>query len=191
MHTEPAAIAERGARRAHPTHPLAAVSGAVEVFAIELPRLRMSPSMLRLCACVSNATVCLHLRQAPDEALRVRARHAHAHPPRDAPLGRGHPAQGALERQGPPPVRGEGTRGTPNEIQETLTALRKVPHHQRHQAEGSQQRLRRAHRAPGRAVEVLVRLAQRIAVLARDFARARSHHVAAPRDRVLEFYSIL
>ena len=72
MHTEPAAIAERGARCAHPTHPLAAVSGAVEVFAVELPRLRMLPSMPRLGACVANATVRLHLRQAPDEALRVR-----------------------------------------------------------------------------------------------------------------------
>ena len=41
MHTEPAAIAERGARDAHPTRPLAAVSGAVEVFAVELPRLPM------------------------------------------------------------------------------------------------------------------------------------------------------
>ena len=41
MHTEPAVIAERGARDAHPTRPLAAVSGAVEVFAIELPRLRI------------------------------------------------------------------------------------------------------------------------------------------------------
>ena len=83
MHTEPAVIAERGARCAHPTHPLAAVSGAVEVFAVELPRLRMLPSMPRLGACVANATVRL---QAPDEALRVRAGHAHTHPPRDAPL---------------------------------------------------------------------------------------------------------
>ena len=69
MHTEPAVIAERGARSAHPTRPLATVSGAVEVFAIEFPRLRMSPSMPRLGACVANATVRLHLRQAPDEAL--------------------------------------------------------------------------------------------------------------------------
>ena len=96
-----------------------------------------------------------------------------------------HTAYGALERQGPPPVRGEGTRGTPNEIQETLTALRKVPHHQRHQAESSKQRLGWAHRAPRRAVEVAVGLAQRAAVLARDLARARRDHVAAPRDRVL------
>ena len=181
MHAEPAVIKGRGARSARLPRPLATVSGAVEVFAIELPRLRMSPSMLRLGARVANATVRLHLRQAPDEALRVGAGRAHAHPPRDAPLGRGHPAQGALERQGPPPMRGESTRDAPNEIQEPLAALREVPHHQRHQAEGSQQRLRRAHRAPGRAVEVLVRLAQRAAVLARDFARARSHHVAAPR----------
>ena len=92
MHTEPAAIAERGARCAHPTHPLAAVSGAVEVFAVELPRLRMLPSMPRLGACVANATVRLHLRQAPDEALRVRAGHAHTHPPQDAPLRLGHTA---------------------------------------------------------------------------------------------------
>ena len=169
MHAEPAVIKGRGARSARLPRPLATVSGAVEVFAIELPRLRMLPSMLRLGACVSNATVCLHLRQALDEALRVRARHAHAHPPRDAPLGRGHPAQGALERQGPPPMRGESTRDAPNEIQEPLTALRKVPHHQWHQAEGSQQRLRGAHRAPGRAIEVAVRLFQISYILSRSY----------------------
>ena len=82
-------------------------------------------------------------------------------------------------------MRGEGPRSAPDEIQEAFATLREVPHHERHHAEGSQQRLRWAHRAPGRAIEVAVRLAQRIAVLARDFARARSHHVAAPRDRVL------
>ena len=124
MHTEPAVIAERGARCAHPTHPLAAVSGAVEVFAIELPRLRMPPSMPRLGACVANATVRLHLRQAPDEALRVRAGHAHTHPPRDAPLCRGHTAYGALERQGPPPMRGEGPRSAPDEIQATCIFMK-------------------------------------------------------------------
>ena len=138
MHTEHAVKRGEGARSARLPRPLATVSGAVEVFAIELPRLRMSPSMLRLGACIPNATVRLHLRQAPNEALRVRASHAHAHPPRDAPLGRGHPAQGALERQGPPSMRGESARDAPNEIQEPLTALRKVPHHQWHQAEGCQ-----------------------------------------------------
>ena len=54
MHTEPAVPKGRGARSARLPRPLATVSGAVEVFAIELPRLRMSPSVLRLGVRVAN-----------------------------------------------------------------------------------------------------------------------------------------